>query len=470
MRIFVLSLLCLLFVTISYAQYSVPGRMFATSTVESEPTDSISFYSSYSYGTPLSHQLFQMGHVSLPLIGVGLATYGLGNDFRELRNEFVPDFKYSYDDYLQYLPALTMIGLKSFGVEGRSSWGRMLTADAFSYAIMGGMVNGLKYSVKKMRPDDSQANSFPSGHTATAFMMATMLHREYGLTRSPLYSIGAYTVATATAVSRQLNNKHWVSDIFAGAGIGILSTQLGYYISDLIFQDKGLNMRPQALLLEENYRPSFMSLYMGAAILGKEITPTTDIRMTASVGTHVGIDAAYFFTPRWGVGTRFTALSVPIDFDETLFYSSHTSSQLAIESIVATPISTLMAMVGPYYHLPLAPRWALQFNMLAGYAYSQENTVVMTYLDDAQESQSIDFLESDAIDGFTFGGGASVVWLAKRNLMIKLFAEATHSLSNLNFTTKYIEDFPQVEYPQSISATNSLDYLTVGISFNALLW
>ena len=73
-----------------------------------------------------------------------------------------------------------------------------------------------------------------------AFRAATMLHKEYGTTRSPWYRIGGYTVATATAVSRMLNNKHWLSDVMVGAGIGILSTEVGYFLTDLIFKDKGI--------------------------------------------------------------------------------------------------------------------------------------------------------------------------------------------------------------------------------------
>ena len=62
-----------------------------------------------------------------------------------------------------------------------------------------------------------------------------MLHKEYGH-RSPWYSIGGYTVATITGVTRQLNNRHWMSDIMVGAGIGILATELGYFLADLIFK------------------------------------------------------------------------------------------------------------------------------------------------------------------------------------------------------------------------------------------
>ena len=70
-----------------------------------------------------------------------------------------------------------MVGMKACGYESRSSWGRMLVSDAFSAAIMAGAVNGIKYSVGRLRPDGSRYNSFPSGHTATAFMTASMLHK-----------------------------------------------------------------------------------------------------------------------------------------------------------------------------------------------------------------------------------------------------------------------------------------------------
>lgn len=138
-------------------------------------------------------------------------------DIRQLRNNAVPGFRYKYDNYIQYSPAVLLVGLKAFGYESRSSWGRMLVSDAFSAAIMAGAVNGLKYTVRRLRPDETSRNSFPSGHTATAFMTAAMLDKEYGW-RSPWFSIGGYTVAAVTGVSRILNNRHWMSDVISGGG------------------------------------------------------------------------------------------------------------------------------------------------------------------------------------------------------------------------------------------------------------
>lgn len=70
-----------------------------------------------------------------------------------------------------------------------------MTADVISAALMSGVVNGLKYTVKRERPNQRKNNSFPSGHTATAFMAATMLYKEYK-DLSPWVGIGAYSAAT----------------------------------------------------------------------------------------------------------------------------------------------------------------------------------------------------------------------------------------------------------------------------------
>ena len=178
---------------------------------------------------------FRMTYVCLPLVAGGLLIKSEDEHFRHLRNDYLPHFNRHADDYLQYLPAAVMLGMKLGGVEGRSSWGRMLASDAFSALLMGSVVFSLKQTTHVMRHDGSNDHSFPSGHTATAFMTATMLAKEYGH-KSPWIGIGAYSVATATGLMRMANNKHWLSDVLTGAGIGILSTELGYYLADLIFK------------------------------------------------------------------------------------------------------------------------------------------------------------------------------------------------------------------------------------------
>lgn len=167
-----------------------------------------------------------------------------------------------------------------------------------------------------MRPDGSTANSWPSGHTATSFVGATLLHKEYGLTRSPWFSVAGYGAATATGVMRVLNNRHWVSDVMSGAGIGILSTELGYAIGDLLFKGKGL-LRNDLEINSE--KPSFFSISMGLGIgnksidfngadvigyEGAKIEADEDDQIQFRAATVVDAEGAYFFNKYVGVGGR----------------------------------------------------------------------------------------------------------------------------------------------------------------------
>ncbi len=107
-------------------------------------------------------QAFRMTYIGVPLVAGGLIIKSEDDHFRHLRNDYLPHFNRHADDYLQYLPAAVMLGMKLGGVEGRSSWGRMLASDAFSALLMGSVVYSLKQTTHVMRPDGSNDHSFPS--------------------------------------------------------------------------------------------------------------------------------------------------------------------------------------------------------------------------------------------------------------------------------------------------------------------
>ena len=212
-----------------------------------------------------------MTWVGVPLFAAGIIAKSEKKSFRQDYDNIhsnirlVTNFKTEIDNYTQYFGPAMAIGLKLGGVEGRSDWGRFLASSAMSYAAMAILVNSIKYTSREMRPDGSTRNSWPSGHTATSFVGATILHKEYGLTHSPWYSVAGYSVATATGIMRVLNNRHWVSDVLSGAGIGIISGELGYALCDLIFKNKGLRRQDRDEIFDPNH-PSFFSVSMGLGL------------------------------------------------------------------------------------------------------------------------------------------------------------------------------------------------------------
>ncbi len=146
-----------------------------------------------------------------------------------------PHDQFKLDNFIQFAPAAAVYGLNIFGLKGKNNLFDRTAIYALSESILGITIESLKTITKVERPDGSAPNSFPSGHTATAFAAAEFLRQEYK-SYSPWYGIAGYAVATYTAYLRIYNNRHWFSDVVEGAGIGIISTRLGYWLYPKIKQ------------------------------------------------------------------------------------------------------------------------------------------------------------------------------------------------------------------------------------------
>lgn len=166
---------------------------------------------------------------------IGLESHTLKNINSDTKNEINEhiDKKFTIDDFSQYSTFLSVYALNAAGIKGKNSFKDRTIILASAYLIMGTTVNVIKMTGNEMRPDGTSNNSFPSGHTATAFMGAEFLYQEYKDV-SVWYGISGYLVAAGTGFFRMYNDRHWFSDVAAGAGIGILSTKIAYWLHPVI--------------------------------------------------------------------------------------------------------------------------------------------------------------------------------------------------------------------------------------------
>ncbi|MFR9502928.1 MAG: phosphatase PAP2 family protein [Rikenellaceae bacterium] len=142
--------------------------------------------------------------------------------------------KLRFDDYLQYSPIAIMWGLDALGgIEPYHKFKQQTTILLLSALASLAVVRCTKEFVGRHRPDTGAANSFPSGHTATAFLAAEMLHQEFG-DHSAWISVAGYSLAVVTGYMRIYNERHYIGDVVAGAGIGMLCTRFAYWISPCI--------------------------------------------------------------------------------------------------------------------------------------------------------------------------------------------------------------------------------------------
>lgn len=341
-----------------------------------------------------STRFYKMTYIGVPLVVSGIVVKGQDDHFRSLRNDYLPHFSRHVDDYLAYIPVTALVGMKTFGVESRSSWGRMLISDGFSVGLESLIVKNLKHITKVERPDGSNNHSFPSGHTANAFMTATMLTKEYGYL-SPWIGVGAYSIATTTGLLRIANNKHWLSDVLTGAGIGILVTETGYFLADLIFKDKGIYHLPSDDVYDRMAPPSFFGLYMGINIPLSEYDIDENNEFETSSGASAGLEGAYFFNTHWGIGGRAMVSNTNIIVNKTVAEDN--------------TLDSWSMCAGGYYSYPLSSRWLAGAKLLGG---------LLHYPKLELSDRTI-----QARDGFTIGTGASMTFRAEEKFGVRFLLD-----------------------------------------------
>ncbi|MBR3101620.1 MAG: phosphatase PAP2 family protein [Muribaculaceae bacterium] len=465
--------------------------------------------------------------VGIPLFVSGIIAKSEKNAFRQNYknpNTKIRLIKYNFhneiDNYTQFVPLVATFAMKLGGVEGRSDWPRLWASAALSSAIMAGFVNGIKYTASELRPDGSTRNSWPSGHTATAFMAATIFHKEYGLTRSPWYSVGAFSLATATGVMRVLNNRHWISDVLSGAGIGILSVELGYGICDLLFKGRGLLRNDMTVYPDLRQKPSFFAVSMGAGFGSRDLTlppfqfdipqelfdeaPEEEIteedfeddgdeslKLRFRTATAVGAEGAWFFNPYVGIGGRLRVKSSPIkgwskfalseeselkDFvNDPLMADVVSNIALTIES---DHITEFAFDAGVYFSLPLSSRFALGSKLLLGRSvmsdldvrgslrckemefdeqkFFEEKDDYLTVKDNDVD-YDWDYINVSATNSMKLGTGLSVTYAYKNNFCWRLFCDYDYSRKTFKASYNPMAFF-EVAAPDIVSAMNTIGW------------
>ncbi|CAH0271664.1 hypothetical protein SRABI27_03512 [Pedobacter sp. Bi27] len=406
------------------------------------------------------------------LLAGSAATWGIRKDVRSFRNRYLPTFRYHYDDYLQYAPVATVFGLNAAGVKGKNKMGRALVSYAFSAVIMASVVNTVKYTAKVERPDGSSRNSFPSGHTANSFMNATFLHKEYGQYRSPLYSVGAYTAATATAVGRELNNRHWISDVLAGAGIGILSTELGYIVADKIFKDKGEHIKLTNNPVPVHLKPSFMELKLGyARAISKDLTAKSE-DLFARGGFNFGLEGAWFFSRNFGIGGEFAFTSFPINDNNLKF--NDVDIPTVSDGHFTQPMGIRYIHAGPYFSIPLARNWFITGKFGAGTAVGAKGEIILNLKEDFQEvfgSKELPYYRYKPESSFSWSAGAGIQKQIKRNVGIKAYVNYFNSDNDFKLDIiDQINTDGSYAFKDYGSEKVKFDNLILGIGLTAYLW
>lgn len=178
------------------------------------------------------------------LIGSGMAVHYFAHDTWDLSvmkqmnswHEGKPDIP--FDDYIQYAPVVLDLGLGFTGVKANHCFLDRTIEAAVAYACAGILSVSTKNIFHTLRPNGSNYLSFPSGHTLVAFTGAELVRKEFGWG----WGAGAYGLAATVGFMRMYRDKHWLSDVLFGAGIGILSANIGSWLLEPTKRIFGINL------------------------------------------------------------------------------------------------------------------------------------------------------------------------------------------------------------------------------------
>ncbi|RQO33124.1 PAP2 family protein [Chryseobacterium sp. KBW03] len=398
------------------------------------------------------------------LFAAAAATWGEKENIREVRNRYLPNFKVKYDDYLQYAPAAAVYGLKLAGVKGRNNLGRATLSYGTSLVIMAILVNSIKYTAKVERPDGSKNNSFPSGHAAMAFTNASFLHKEYGMV-NPAYSIAGYGSAAITGLGRNLNNRHWVPDILAGAGIGIISTELGYFFIDKIYKNKGDNLSLLSRIQGNDY-PSFLALKTGTVLGTTNFLKESELDDKKQTGFEGGLEGAYFFSKKWGVGADITFSSFPIksqriNFDDGQDFGNH---ELKTQSM-----GFLAAGIGPYFSHEFSDKWQLTLKLTGGYAATASGKVFVKGDDIDAPNHELQIARYKPKPAFRWNTGAAMTYKFNPGLGLTFYTDYNQINSTIryHFSDEIKESAELDEELNNMIAKEKINYITLGLRLTA---
>lgn len=169
------------------------------------------------------------------LVGAGMGVHYFGHEAVEIpvKDYVQEDLRrggemafHDIGSYVQYVPSAMHLGLGLVGCKASRSFLDRAIESSVSHLVALGLSRIPKYFFHSLRPDGGDYKSFPSGHSILAFTGAELVRMDYGA----LWGAGAYAMGIYTAADRIYGNRHWLGDVIAGAGLGILAAHAGEWL------------------------------------------------------------------------------------------------------------------------------------------------------------------------------------------------------------------------------------------------
>ena len=362
---------------------------------------------------------------ALPLVrGVVLSSTTSNFKNRDVLFEHHESDKWEYGAAM--IPFAVSWGMKAAGVQSRSKTKRMALANAIGLGFTCGFTELLKHTADETRPDGHDNHSMPSGHSALAFFSATVLNREFGH-HSPWISVGGYAVALFTQYNRIHRNHHYLNDVITGAGIGTLSANLGYFITDKIFGADGINKPKVNMADVRNFhkyvqKPTSFSLFSGFSTGNNRIPASSyelvgdahGIQLRTTAGYKTTLELDYFLNSFWAIEAMASMAQYKV---QTI------SSESGLNGTYGNNIYQYHLNLGGKYSFPLNASCRLEARAFAGQRM-MPSTDFLFY--DGSTA-----LKLNKSNDFEFGAGIGINMLSTSKYITGISCDYVHACSSL---------------------------------------
>jgi undecaprenyl-diphosphatase len=131
------------------------------------------------------------------------------------------------------------LGMLILWLIGNTFWKRWSVYELFWISLLAALVMSLKFTIRRRRPEgewgaiyrNTDPHSFPSGHAARAFLIAVIASF-----LGPIWlAVILWIWAPLVSLARVAMGVHYISDILAGAMVGVIVALVGIQISEPVF-------------------------------------------------------------------------------------------------------------------------------------------------------------------------------------------------------------------------------------------
>ena len=256
-----------------------------------------------------------------------------------------------------------------------------------------------------------------------------------------------------------------------GAGIGLISTEIGYLIVDKIYKDKGLNPPLETSGFDkERGKPSFVLAKLGYARANKDLTHQ-DNDLVAENGYSFSFEGAYFFNNTIGIGPDLSFAGFPIKTNN--FTTGDPDIDSRTEEYVTDAMGTRSMLIGPYLNIAFKNDLALVTRFTVGPAYGAQGGIYSRLTEEASAEtgdNEVQVVNYDPEETFGFGTGVTVRKMVGRNIGLNLYWDFYYSKPTVTWSEV---DFVNGDFVvgETITTTDTnFNYNSFGVAVTAMLW